>query len=108
MDDINVQSVLNEILDDNRKARQAKSRRGHKRLDLVEPHTLAKTDDHPHHLVIHSMKSHRVKEPSAQLLKTPTLRRKPTLQVIMQFKARCKVCGGEDAWATQEVEGLDL
>ena len=101
MDDANVQSVLKEILDDGREARRLQ-KRGHKRLDLVEPHTLAKTSDHPHHLVISSMKSHRIPKAPA------TFPRKPTLNVIMQFKARCKICGGEDAWATQELEGLDL
>ncbi len=94
MDDINVQvqSVLKEILDEERDARKAKLRRGYNRLELVEPHTLAKTDDHPHHLVISSVKSHR----------------KSGGPVITRFRARCKICGGEDSWATQEVEGLDL
>ena len=92
MVDINIQSVLKEILDEERDARKAKLRRGHSRLDLVEPHTLAKTEDHPHHLVISSMKSHR----------------KSGSPVIMRFTARCKICDGEDTWATQEVGGIDL
>jgi hypothetical protein len=101
MSDINVQSVLKEILDEERAARRT-PKRGHKRLDLVEPHTLAKTSDHPHHLVISSTKSHRTPKAPA------TFPRKPAFNVITRFKARCKVCGGEDTWATQEVEGLDL
>ncbi len=91
MDDINVQSVLKEILDEERDARRVQ-KRGHARLDLVEPHTLAKADDHPHHLIISSVKSHR----------------KTGSPVITRFRARCKICNGEDAWATQEVGGLDL
>jgi len=102
MNDVNVQSVLKEILDEERAARRAEQGRGHKRLELVEPHSLPKTDDHPHHLVISSMKSHRTPKAPA------TFPRKPALNVIMRFKARCKICGGEDTWATQEVEGLDL
>ena len=92
MDDINVQSVLKEILDEERDARKAKLRRGHNRLDLVEPHTLPKSPGHPHHLVISSVKSHR----------------KSGGLVVTRFKARCKICNGEDAWATQEVGGIDL
>ena len=92
MDDINVQSVLKEILDEERDARKAKLRRGHNRLDLVEPHTLPKSLGHPHHLVISSVKSHR----------------KSGGLVVTRFKARCKICNGEDAWATQEVGGIDL
>jgi len=101
MDDLNVQSVLKEILEEERESRRIQ-KRGHKRLDLVETHTLAKTSDHPHHLIISSMKSHRIPKALA------TFPRKPALNVIMRFKARCKICGGEDTWATQEVEGLNL
>ena len=101
MDDINVQSVLKEILDEERESQRIQ-KRGYKRLELVEPHTLAKTPDHPHYLVISSTKSHRIPKAPA------TFPRKPALNVIMRFKARCKICGGEDTWATQEVEGLDL
>ncbi len=91
LDDINVQSVLREILDEERAARRVQ-KRGYTRLELVEPHTLVKTDDHPHHLVISSVKSHR----------------KSGSPVITRFMARCKICNGDDSWATQEVEGLDL
>ena len=89
MDDVNVQSILTEILDEERAVRRTQ-KRGHRRLDLVEPHTLAKTDDHPHHLVISSVKSHR----------------KSGEPVIPRFMARCRKCGGEDSWATQEMGGL--
>lgn len=92
LEDINVQSVLKEILDEERDARKAKLKRGHNRLELVEAHTLAKTDDHPHHLVISSVKSHR----------------KSGSPVITRFKAQCKICNGDDTWATQEVEGINL
>lgn len=102
MDDINVQSVLRDILDEEREDRRIQ-KRGHKRLDLVEPHTLAKTDDHPHHLVISSLKSHRVKGPPPQFP-----RKSFGSQMITRFRARCKICGGEDTWATQEVKGFDL
>ncbi len=91
MEDLNVQSVLKEILDEEREARRVQKRRP-AHLDLVEPHTLAKTDDHPHHLVISSVKSHRTSGGP----------------VVTRFKARCKICNGEDAWATQEVGGIDL
>jgi len=83
--DEQVASVLKEILDEEREVRRIQ-KRGHKRLDLVEPHTLAKSPDHPHHLVISSVKSHR----------------KSGSPVITRFKARCKICGGDDSWATQE------
>ncbi|KKN31251.1 hypothetical protein LCGC14_0825950 [marine sediment metagenome] len=91
MDDVNVQSILTEILDEERAVRRTQ-KRGHRRLDLVEPHTLAKTDDHPHHLVISSVKSHR----------------KSGSPVITRFKARCKICDEEDAWGTQEMGEFGL
>lgn len=90
-----VGAILDEILDEARATRQAKARslRGHQRLELVEPHTLPKSANHPHHLVISSATSRRTKMPSG---------------VITRFEARCKVCGEDDTWATREVEGLEL
>ena len=73
----------------------AKSKRNDSKKDynvqLAEEHTLATAEDHAHHLVITSEKSHQKAN-----------------RKITRFEAYCKVCMRIDTWATEDMMKVKL